>query len=140
MVPIVRGLPDRDWVFKFHHRWWRPRLHHLVLESDKSGVRTGSGKEEFGGGGRKASTSDDRKMAGAAGGGAVDAAGGGGGGAVDDLEVWPLGTATSHCYTSNHESINVVERLSVCRSDWQCIPHPGSGVNIKRWLCVRSER
>lgn len=25
----------RDCVWKFHHRWWRPRLHHLVLESEK---------------------------------------------------------------------------------------------------------
>ena len=59
---------------KFHHRWWRPRLHHLVLESDKSGVKTSSGKGKFGEDGKKGG-GDDSKSA------AV------GGGTVDDLEV-----------------------------------------------------
>lgn len=33
-------LARRDWAWKFHHRWWNPRLHHLVIEAesaDKSG-------------------------------------------------------------------------------------------------------
>lgn len=106
MIPTLCASPGRDWVFKFHHRWWRPRLHHLVLESDKSGVRTGSGREEFGGERRKASVSEDRKMTGAVEASAA-AAVGGGGGAVGDLEVRPLSAVTSYCCTSNLESANV---------------------------------
>ncbi|CAM9108152.1 unnamed protein product [Ectocarpus sp. 8 AP-2014] len=35
MIWCLVVVVGRDWASKFHHRWWRPRLHHLMLESDK---------------------------------------------------------------------------------------------------------
>eukprot|EP00903_Cladosiphon_okamuranus_P011458 g10792.t1 len=35
MIWCLVVVAGRDWASKFHHRWWRPRLHHLMLESDK---------------------------------------------------------------------------------------------------------
>ena len=34
-ITCCASRDPRDWAWKFYHRWWRPRLHHLVLESEK---------------------------------------------------------------------------------------------------------
>ena len=65
--------PDRDWASKFHHRWWRPRLHHLMLESDKrlmnEGALEGGESEPMEKGGQQ----DGPKGAGVEGGGEAGA-------------------------------------------------------------------
>ncbi|CAN0256362.1 unnamed protein product, partial [Pylaiella littoralis] len=35
MIWCLVVVVGRDWAWKFHHRWWSPELHHLMLESDK---------------------------------------------------------------------------------------------------------